>query len=91
MFAPTVDAVAEKYAGGADVTSSTSMTPRVSQRQHPDLDPFQERYEEERVVGATSKEAISRMLISTSPPARQRDEESRSALASVKELYTSNL
>lgn len=67
MLAPTVDAVAEKYAGNARVVKlNVDENPSVSQRYGikgiPTLILFKEGKEEERVVGATSKEAISRMI-----------------------------
>lgn len=67
MLAPTVDAVAEKYAGNASVVKlNVDENPAVSQRYGikgiPTLILFKNGKEEERVVGATSKEAISRML-----------------------------
>ena len=67
MLAPTVEAVAEKYAGSADVVKlNVDDNPSVSQRYGikgiPTLILFKNGKEEERVVGATSKEAISRMI-----------------------------
>lgn len=67
MLAPTVDAVAEKYAGTARVVKlNVDDNPGVSQRYGikgiPTLILFKGGREEERLVGATSKEAISRML-----------------------------
>ncbi len=67
MLAPTVEAVAEKYAGTARVVKlNVDENPSVSQRYGikgiPTLILFKGGKEEERVVGATSKEAISRML-----------------------------
>ena len=67
MLAPTVDAVAEKYAGNANVVKlNVDENPSVSQRYGikgiPTLILFKNGKEEERVVGATSKEAISRMI-----------------------------
>src|SRR5919199_3636815 len=67
MLAPTVEAVAEKYAGNARVVKlNVDENPSVSQRYGikgiPTLILFKNGREEERVVGATSKEAISRML-----------------------------
>ena len=67
MLAPTVDAVAEKYAGNARVVKlNVDDNPGVSQRYGikgiPTLILFKGGKEEERVVGATSKEAISRMI-----------------------------
>ncbi|MFN2455029.1 MAG: thioredoxin [Pyrinomonadaceae bacterium] len=67
MLAPTVDAVAEKYAENAKVVKlNVDDNPGISQRYGikgiPTLILFKGGREEERVVGATSKDAISRML-----------------------------
>ena len=67
MLAPTVEAVAEKYASAAKVVKlNVDENPSVSQRYGikgiPTLILFKNGKEEERVVGATSKEAISRMI-----------------------------
>ena len=67
MLAPTVEAVAEKYAGSASVVKlNVDENPSTSQRYGikgiPTLILFKNGKEEERVVGATSKEAISRMI-----------------------------
>jgi thioredoxin 1 len=67
MLAPTVEAVAEKYTGSASVVKlNVDDNPAVSQRYGikgiPTLILFKNGKEEERVVGATSKDAISRML-----------------------------
>lgn len=67
MLAPTVDAVAEKYAENARVVKvNVDDSPAISQRYGikgiPTLILFKGGKEEERVVGATSKEAISRMI-----------------------------
>ncbi|MGB7922849.1 MAG: thioredoxin [Pyrinomonadaceae bacterium] len=67
MLAPTVEAVAEKYAANARVVKlNVDENPSVSQRYGikgiPTLILFKDGKEEERVVGATSKEAISRMI-----------------------------
>jgi thioredoxin 1 len=67
MLAPTVEAVAEKYADTAHVVKlNVDHTPSVSQRFGikgiPTLILFKNGKEEERVVGATSEQAISRML-----------------------------
>jgi thioredoxin 1 len=67
MLAPTVEAVAEKYSGNARVMKlNVDDNPSVSQRYGikgiPTLILFKNGREEERVVGATSKEAISRMI-----------------------------
>ena len=67
MLAPTVDAVAEKYAGSArvvklDVDANPSTSQRYGIKGIPTLILFKDGKEEERVVGATSREAISRMI-----------------------------
>ena len=67
MLAPTVEAVAEKYASNARVVKlNVDDNPSVSQRFGikgiPTLILFKNVKEEERVVGATSEQAISRML-----------------------------
>jgi thioredoxin 1 len=67
MLAPTVEAVAEKYANNARVVKlNVDDNPSVSQRFGikgiPTLILFKNGREEERVVGATSEQAISRML-----------------------------
>src|SRR5438874_12522313 len=67
MLEPTVDAVAEKYAANTRVVKvSVDDNPSISQRYGikgiPTLILFNSGKEEERVVGATSREAISRMI-----------------------------
>jgi thioredoxin 1 len=67
MLAPTVEAVAENYQTSATVVKlNVDDNPAVSQRYGikgiPTLILFKNGKEEERVVGATSKEAISRMI-----------------------------
>jgi thioredoxin 1 len=67
MLAPTVEAVAEKYSDNARVLKlNVDENPSISQRYGikgiPTLILFKNGKEEERVVGATSKEAISRMI-----------------------------
>ena len=67
MLEPTVDAVAEKYQARALVVKvNVDDNPSISQRYGikgiPTLILFKDGKEEERVVGATSKEAISRMI-----------------------------
>ena len=74
MLAPTVEAVAEKYADNARVVKlNVDDNPSVSQRYGikgiPTLILFKNGKEEERVVGATSKEAISRMIEKHTSPA----------------------
>src|ERR1700730_12667420 len=66
-LAPTVEAVAEKYASNARVVKlNVDDNPSVSQRYGikgiPTLILFRGGKEEERVVGATSKEAISKLI-----------------------------
>jgi len=67
MLAPTVEAVADKYASTARVVKlNVDDNPSVSQRYGikgiPTLILFKNGREEERVVGAKSEGAISRML-----------------------------
>jgi len=67
MLEPTVDAVAEKYAANARVVKvNVDDNPSISQRYGikgiPTLILFKGGKEAERVVGATSKEAIARMI-----------------------------
>ena len=67
MLAPTVEAVAQNFQGTASVVKlNVDDNPQVSQRYGikgiPTLILFKNGKEEERVVGATSKEAISRMI-----------------------------
>ena len=66
MLAPTVEAVADKYAGNArvvklNVDDSPSVSQRFGIKGIPTLILFKNGREEERVVGATSEAAISRM------------------------------
>ena len=67
MLAPTVEAVAQSFQETATVVKlNVDDNPQVSQRYGikgiPTLILFKNGKEEERVVGATSKEAISRMI-----------------------------
>ena len=67
MLAPTVEAVAEKYAGNAlvvklNVDDNPSVSQRFGIKGIPTLILFKNGREEERVVGATSEAAISRMI-----------------------------
>ena len=67
MLAPTVEAVAQNFQGSASVVKlNVDDNPAVSQRYGikgiPTLILFKGNKEVERVVGATSKEAISRMI-----------------------------
>ena len=67
MLAPTVEAVAQNFQNTASVVKlNVDDNPAVSQRYGikgiPTLILFKNGKEEERVVGATSKEAISRMI-----------------------------
>lgn len=70
MLAPTIDAIAEKYAGSAKVVKmnvdDNPNTPhRYGIKGIPTLILFKNGKEEERVVGAVSKEAISRLIENT--------------------------
>jgi thioredoxin 1 len=67
MIAPTVEAVAEKYAESARVVKvNVDHNPTISQKYGikgiPTLILFRNGKEEERIVGATSKEALARMI-----------------------------
>lgn len=67
MIAPTVEAVAEQYNGRASVFKlNVDHNPSISQRYGikgiPTLILFRAGKEEERIVGATSKEAIARVI-----------------------------
>jgi thioredoxin 1 len=67
MLAPTVEQLAEKYAGAARIVKmNIDENPQVLQRYGvrglPTLILFKNGKEEERAVGAISKEAISRMI-----------------------------
>ncbi len=67
MIAPTVEAVAEQYRGSASVVKlNVDDNPSTSQRYGikgvPTLILFRDGKEEERVVGATSKEALARLV-----------------------------
>ena len=67
MIAPTVEAVAEQYSGSASVVKvNVDENPSISQRFGikgiPTLILFREGKEEERIVGATSKESLSRLI-----------------------------
>jgi len=67
MLAPTLDAVAEQFAESAgvvkvNVDDNTSTAQRYGIKGIPTLILFSEGKEVERVVGATSKESISRMI-----------------------------
>ena len=67
MLAPTVEAVAQNFQGSAAVVKlNVDDNPATSQRYGikgiPTLILFKNGKEEERVVGATTKEAISRMI-----------------------------
>ncbi|MCA1816926.1 MAG: thioredoxin [Acidobacteria bacterium] len=67
MIAPTVEAVAEKYQGKAAVVKvNVDDNPSVSQKYGikgiPTLILFKNGKEEERIVGATSKDAISKLI-----------------------------
>ncbi len=67
MMSPMVEAIAEQYAGSARVVKlNVDDNPGVAQRYGikgiPTLILFREGKEEERVVGAVSKDALSRMI-----------------------------
>lgn len=67
MLAPTLDAVAEQFDGTAgvvkvNVDDNTSTAQRYGIKGIPTLILFSAGKEVERVVGATSKESISRMI-----------------------------
>ncbi|MDQ6653423.1 MAG: thioredoxin [Acidobacteriota bacterium] len=67
MLAPTIDAIAEQFGGNAgvvkvNVDENTSTAQRYGIKGIPTLILFSAGKEVERVVGATSKESISRMI-----------------------------
>jgi thioredoxin 1 len=67
MIAPTIDAIAEQYAETAEVVKvnvddNTETAQRYGIKGIPTLILFSAGKEVERVVGATSKESISRMI-----------------------------
>jgi len=67
MLAPTVDAISEQYAGKAKVVKlnvdDNGMTSsRFGIKGIPTLIVFKNGAEQERIVGATSKEVISRVI-----------------------------
>ncbi|HEX8140971.1 MAG TPA: thioredoxin [Pyrinomonadaceae bacterium] len=67
LLAPTLEAVAEEFAGSArvvkvDVDENSVSTQRYGIKGMPTLILFVNGREEERVVGAVSKEVISRMF-----------------------------
>lgn len=67
MLAPTVEAVGEQYAGSADVVKlnvddNPSTAEAYGIKGIPTLILFSEGKEVERIVGATSKDTISRMI-----------------------------
>ena len=67
MFAPTVEAVAEKYLSNArvlklDIDDNPAVSQRYGIKSIPTLILFKGGKEVERVGGAISKEAISRMI-----------------------------
>ncbi|MBI2209332.1 MAG: thioredoxin [Deltaproteobacteria bacterium] len=67
MLAPTVEAIAEQYAGDARVAKlNVDDNPSVVQRYRiqgiPTLILFQGGEEKERIIGVASKEAILRMI-----------------------------
>jgi thioredoxin 1 len=67
LLAPTLQAVAEEVAGSArivkvDVDENSESTQRYGVKGMPTLILFKNGREEERIVGAVSKEVISRMF-----------------------------
>ena len=67
MLGPTIDAIAEQFGDSAgvvkvNVDENTSTAQRYGIKGIPTLILFSEGKEVERVVGATSKESISRMI-----------------------------
>ena len=67
MLAPTIDAIAEQFGDSAgvvkvNVDDNTSTAHRYGIKRIPTLILFSGGKEVERVVGATSKESISRMI-----------------------------
>ena len=67
MMSPTVDAVAEQYAGNArvvklNVDDNSGVAQRYGIKGIPTLILFRQGKEAERVVGAVSKDALSRMI-----------------------------
>ncbi len=67
MLAPTIDAIAEQFGDAAgvvkvNVDDNTSTAQRYGIKGIPTLILFSDGKEVERVVGATSKEAIARMI-----------------------------
>jgi thioredoxin 1 len=67
MIAPTIDAIAEDFAASAkvvklNVDENTSTAQRYGIKGIPTLILFSEGKEVERVVGATSKESIMKMI-----------------------------
>lgn len=67
MLAPTIDAIAEQFHGSAgvvkvNVDDNTATAQRYGIKGIPTLILFSEGKEAERVVGATSKESIAKMI-----------------------------
>ena len=67
MIAPTVEAVAEEYAGKADVVKmnvdeNMNVPQRFGIRGIPTLIVFKGGQEQERIVGAVSREAIAKVV-----------------------------
>jgi len=67
MIAPTVEAVAEQYRGSASVVKlnvdeNSSTSQRYGIKGIPTLILFREGREAERIVGATSKESLARLI-----------------------------
>jgi thioredoxin 1 len=66
-LAPIVEAIAEQYAGAAeivklDVDDNPSVTQRYGIQGIPTLIVFKDGEEKERIIGASSKETISRVI-----------------------------
>ncbi len=67
MIAPTIESLAEKYAGAAqlcemNIDENSSTAQRYGIKGIPTLILFKNGREEERLVGAASKETISRLI-----------------------------
>ncbi len=74
MIAPTVEAVAEQYRESASVVKlnvdeSPSLAQRYGIKGIPTLILFREGKEEERIVGSTSKESLTRLIENSLPGA----------------------
>ncbi|MBA3240646.1 MAG: thioredoxin [Acidobacteria bacterium] len=67
MIAPTLDALAEKYEGSVaffklDIDENSAVPQRYGIKGIPTLIIFSEGREQERIVGASSREAIARII-----------------------------